>query len=109
MHVYSIATPISRCYGMLIGKDCTGGNVDGQTARWVRGEEEHPGPPSNDVRESGNLRTSKTKILIYMRKRTFCKRDICYCHYEILDYCSDELSSVNTLHQRKLCRSRTSE
>jgi hypothetical protein len=51
IHVYSTATPISRCYGMLIGKDSTGGSVDGKAARWVRGEEEHPGPPRNDVRE----------------------------------------------------------
>jgi hypothetical protein len=40
----------------------------------------------------------------------FCKREIYYCEYEILDYHSNVLSSVNMLQERKLCSRRcTSE
>jgi hypothetical protein len=47
-------------------------------------------------------------ILQYIYK--FCKREIYHCHYAISDYHSNELSSVNTLQERKLCiRSRMIE
>jgi hypothetical protein len=40
----------------------------------------------------------------------FCKYESHHCHYAILVYNSHELSSVNILHEHKLCNgSRTSE
>jgi hypothetical protein len=43
----------------------------------------------------------KMSIAVYLHKG-FCKRPICQCHCEISGYHSNELQSVNTLHETVL-------
>jgi hypothetical protein len=55
------------------------------------------------------LNNLKVFFAIYLYKG-FCKRQICHCHCEISGYYSNELQSVNTLHEIMLnSKSRMSE
>jgi hypothetical protein len=42
-------------------------------------------------------------------RKVFCKHENYDCYYAISGYHSNEMWNVNTLHDRKLCRSLTSE
>jgi hypothetical protein len=50
---------------------------------------------------------SRISLSVYIN--IFCKRGIYHSHCAIADFRSDELSSVNSFHECKLCRSQMSE